>query len=965
MTTAPSDSLQRLLDEEPFVRLLAHTLLAEEADDVIQQTWLQALRHGDHAVAEPRSWLARILFNAAHDLRHRRQRRERHERNGASAVTFAPSPAELLEREESRSRLVEAVNGLPTHLRTAVLMRYFDGLPTRRIAARLDVPVTTVWNQLRRGLQLLRERLDAEHDGQRRAWLLPLIPFALGAPSAPPIMPHATEGAAQGITMAAKAKLTMAAALLLASIGAVTFWAAAGRVTEPEPLDHKAVSVSQHADAGPSGARGESMLEPTAAPSATATAALLSSLVVHLRHSDDKAAAAGVTILAMPEGEDPRVDAVRRRTDAGGEARFDGLPAGSFWVVSDRGDLGKRVELDGVKATVLDYDLPVGLTLTGIVVDRTGAPIGNALLELAPLGSTQFDAEIVATAGADGRFHLRSAATAVFLGARAPDHASSVLQLAAGQPGATVDLRLQLGGQAGTVSGVVVDAKGDAVPRAILRIGTGRTSLLGAAQGEPPVPATVHTGDEGRFVAVGIVPGTQPVLARAAAKAPWRGTCEITGGATTSLRIVLNDGATIRGTVRDAGGAVVARATVEFGDVHDLAYVYAETSSTGGFELRGLPSREVQLTAHHAEAGRSVRLVSPAAGGVSRCDLQLSPGLQLRGRVVDAAGAPLANARLDCLGAGGWFRRVQSDAAGGFVVSDCTAGARLSVTVSASGFEPTTRSDIDPMAGAVELRVERSRAASVKIRGAVVDSTGKALPNVSVRVDDGRIVSGPTGFTMTGPDGRFELPPVVPGTWRVLARSPLYPPFRSVSRELAANAVWDLEQITLVAAGTVAVRADGDLTSVRFVVVDAKGDIAGSFSIHGPTPLVSSPLAPGDYRLCVSAGNVTADAVPCTVKSGEQTVVALELLSGVVQRVEVVADALESPPDHVTLRVLRGDKLVTVATCSLRQGKHSVKELCLRPGDYRVAVFDVGRELAARALTVGSSPSPAVQIELR
>lgn len=37
------DELQRLLAEEPFVRALAKSLVADEADDVVQQAWVRAM----------------------------------------------------------------------------------------------------------------------------------------------------------------------------------------------------------------------------------------------------------------------------------------------------------------------------------------------------------------------------------------------------------------------------------------------------------------------------------------------------------------------------------------------------------------------------------------------------------------------------------------------------------------------------------------------------------------------------------------------------------------------------------------------------------------------------------------------------------------------------------------------------------------------------------------------------------
>src|SRR4030095_5181412 len=112
MNIVPPGDLQRLLAEEPFVRLLAHTLLAEEADEGVQQTWLRAMRAGGGEIADPRSWLARIAWNVAHNLRRSRRRRERHERDGLDSLdapVTVPSSAELLEREGRRRQVVQGV----------------------------------------------------------------------------------------------------------------------------------------------------------------------------------------------------------------------------------------------------------------------------------------------------------------------------------------------------------------------------------------------------------------------------------------------------------------------------------------------------------------------------------------------------------------------------------------------------------------------------------------------------------------------------------------------------------------------------------------------------------------------------------------------------------------------------------------------------------------------------------------
>jgi len=141
MTTKPDD-LQRLLAEEPFVRALAHSLVADEADDVVQQAFLRALEHRPGDLAQPRSWLARIVRNLAIDHRRRRARRDDRHR-AAAAQDRVPSSSELLEGEERRRALVAAVDALPADQRTVVLLRYYDGLTRRcRRCARGSTPST-------------------------------------------------------------------------------------------------------------------------------------------------------------------------------------------------------------------------------------------------------------------------------------------------------------------------------------------------------------------------------------------------------------------------------------------------------------------------------------------------------------------------------------------------------------------------------------------------------------------------------------------------------------------------------------------------------------------------------------------------------------------------------------------------------------------------------------------------------
>ena len=172
---------QLLLAHGAFVRGVARAVLGgdDEVDDVVQDTWLAALGQAPGDRSALRAWLGGIARRQA-ALRIRTRVRERR-RLGSLAARARGRPR--ARRTRSRSprprrrarRLVAAVLTLPEHYRTAVLLRYHDDLPPREVAARLGVPVETVRTRVRRGLALLRERMDASDDrGVWRAALLPL-----------------------------------------------------------------------------------------------------------------------------------------------------------------------------------------------------------------------------------------------------------------------------------------------------------------------------------------------------------------------------------------------------------------------------------------------------------------------------------------------------------------------------------------------------------------------------------------------------------------------------------------------------------------------------------------------------------------------------------------------------------------------------------------------------------------------
>ena len=164
------------LDE---VRQLARALVHGEADveDVVQETALVALTHPPREPGRPGAWIAGVTRNVARSLRRRTTRQKRREDAARRADVEAPTDV-IAARIEAQRSVLKVARDLKEPYRTVVFLRYFQDLTPTEIAARLGLSLATVKTRLRRGLELLRHRMDKEHAGSRREWMVALLPLA-------------------------------------------------------------------------------------------------------------------------------------------------------------------------------------------------------------------------------------------------------------------------------------------------------------------------------------------------------------------------------------------------------------------------------------------------------------------------------------------------------------------------------------------------------------------------------------------------------------------------------------------------------------------------------------------------------------------------------------------------------------------------------------------------------------------
>lgn len=159
--------MDRLFDElyEPMFRyLLCLGLAPEEADEVVQESFLRLFRslYSEERVSNIRGWLFRVAHNLAFDVRRARTRfllpgPEQWEELNESNPDSGLNPEERLLNKERMVWLHRAMAGLPTEERQCLNLRA-EGFRYREIAEILGITMSAVTETLRRAIgKLTRE----------------------------------------------------------------------------------------------------------------------------------------------------------------------------------------------------------------------------------------------------------------------------------------------------------------------------------------------------------------------------------------------------------------------------------------------------------------------------------------------------------------------------------------------------------------------------------------------------------------------------------------------------------------------------------------------------------------------------------------------------------------------------------------------------------------------------------------
>ncbi|HEV2997492.1 MAG TPA: sigma-70 family RNA polymerase sigma factor [Solirubrobacteraceae bacterium] len=113
-----------------------------DAEDLTEQTFLQAYRHFERAQRESngrplRPWLIRIAHNLAANLYRDRSRKPATPIDDTTTLVAPRTTEEIVEGREELGRIIAGVQELPGDRREALIMRFALGMDNREIARAL------------------------------------------------------------------------------------------------------------------------------------------------------------------------------------------------------------------------------------------------------------------------------------------------------------------------------------------------------------------------------------------------------------------------------------------------------------------------------------------------------------------------------------------------------------------------------------------------------------------------------------------------------------------------------------------------------------------------------------------------------------------------------------------------------------------------------------------------------------
>lgn len=138
---------------------------AAEAEDVTQEVFVTLWQKRQDLSAsngQIGSWLHKVSFNRALDVKRARTRHPSSELEQDKLADETPSHDTTIEQAECRSKVYEEMSKLPENQMMALMLYYFDDLSVKDISQHMDTTEVAVRSLLKRGKAGLRGGLAQE-----------------------------------------------------------------------------------------------------------------------------------------------------------------------------------------------------------------------------------------------------------------------------------------------------------------------------------------------------------------------------------------------------------------------------------------------------------------------------------------------------------------------------------------------------------------------------------------------------------------------------------------------------------------------------------------------------------------------------------------------------------------------------------------------------------------------------------
>jgi RNA polymerase sigma-70 factor (ECF subfamily) len=138
-----------------------------DAEDLTEQTFLQAYRHYERALSESdgrplRPWLIRIAHNLAANHYRDRARKPQAPLTDDDSLRTLHTTEDLVEGRDELKRILDAITDLPDDRREALIMRFALGMDNREIARAMGRSDGATKVLLHRAIKQLEELVTTE-----------------------------------------------------------------------------------------------------------------------------------------------------------------------------------------------------------------------------------------------------------------------------------------------------------------------------------------------------------------------------------------------------------------------------------------------------------------------------------------------------------------------------------------------------------------------------------------------------------------------------------------------------------------------------------------------------------------------------------------------------------------------------------------------------------------------------------